>query len=198
MAEYFASITGFKAKKEYRCTGCKTTIDPDELYILVTVLRKMIRQQTNKWHYGCWLEHFVTRMNRLEEHHLSVQNHTETRQTRLKKLTPEQRKRRQVLQTYINTRDIPALRKAYEQQSTERVLKVMWTISNRWEEAAAMGVGFKGYFWKDKLLDRYIATYDANWLNNVFKENLTLEEQTVALRRTLQDVNLPKWPRKEE
>lgn len=198
MAEHFASITGFQSKREYPCTGCQGTIQPGDLYILVTVLRKTIRQQTNKWHYGCWLEHFVTRMASLEEHHEAVKNHTEVRKSRLKNLTKEQKYRRQVLQTYISSRDIPALKKAYEQHSTERVIRVMNTLSKRWEEAAQMGVAFKGYLWKDKQLDSYIATYDGDWMNYVFKEDLSLEEQTQALRRTTEDKYLPRWPERIE
>lgn len=198
MAEKFGSITGFRAKNTFNCKGCEDFISPKDLYILVTVLQGTIRKGTNKWHLECWLEHFNTRMENLNQFHISVENHTEIRTTRLKILTPAQRYRRKVLQTYITTRDIPALKKAYEQHSTERVIKVMQTISNRWEEFAEMGIKPKGYLWKDKQVDSYIATYDWNWMTKVFKEELTLDEQVVALRRSLTDEHLPRWPKEND
>lgn len=197
MAEKFGSITVFRANKTFECKDCEDFIVPKDLYVLVTILQGKIRRQTNKWHVECWLGRFNERLEKLRQFHLAVETHTEIRATKLKTLTPAQQQRRKVLQTYITTRDIPALKKAYEQQSTERVIKVMQTISNRWEEFAQMGVKPKNYLWVDKKLDSYIAQYDRDWMNKVFKEDLTLLEQVTAFRRSLDDKHLPRWPKRE-
>lgn len=188
MAQRYGQIATFQARKEFECSICKESIVPGNVYVLTTIVNR--GYATKKSHEVCWLDEFYQRNRKLVAYN---KNPTGLRVTRLHNLTKEQRQRRKVLQTYITTRDIPALKKAYEQHSTERVIKVMQTFSSRWEEFEQMGVNPKGYLWKDKKLDNYIATYDAKWLQFVFKEDLTLKEQVGALRRSLDDQYLPDW-----
>ena len=96
------------------------------------------------YHSECWLKVFEEENNSQIDLHTRRKNHEPgLRKTLLSKLTPKQRERRRILQTYITTRDLPALLNAYERQSTSRVYIVMNTIANRWQELLEMGIPFQ-------------------------------------------------------
>ena len=182
-----------KSRKLWKCRHCSEEIEIGTIYALRIGISGGHTIYT-RYHSQCWFALEYKVFEDFAEYHQKVANHTPgMRTTRLSGLTPEQRKRRQTLQGYITKRDIPALKKAYEQKSTERVIKVMSTFASRWREFATMGVNPKKYLWKDKMLDRYIAQYDRKWLDNVFLEDLTLEQQAEALSRTMEDEFLPNW-----
>lgn len=189
------SVKPQKARNNYPCRFCDEQIAAGTIYALRTGISFGRRSSIySRYHLGCWLEVEVAAFVDFEQLHQKMLRHEPgLRSTKLNKLTPEERKRVQTLQSYITKRDLPALQKAYEQKSTERVIKVMSTLANRWEEFAKFGITPKKYLWKNKQLDSYIATYDNNWMNLVFKDDLSVEEQVVALRRSMEDKYLPDW-----
>ena len=196
-------------KKPYFCDICKESIEIGDSYISAAA-SKIVRDKNKKYHV-VWLNgsryHDMCYVAQIYETRLRLTNrHAEIlkpggKSTRLKTLTPETKKRRNVLQMYYSARDIPALIKAYEQHSTNRVYTVLNTIATRWVELHKMGVEFRADFHtlrnKDQArkLDRLLMTYDADWYEKVFDADDKVETKIAALVRTLDtDLYPPKWP----
>lgn len=214
----FGHVTTKIISKEVPCKYCEQVIEKGSLYVRIIGERgrgifptkkndttpRSIKVWVFSYHNDCWLKVFEEENNSQIDLYTRRKNHEPgLRKTLLSKLTPEQRERRRILQTYITTRDIPALINAYERQSTSRVYIVMNTIANRWQELSEMGVPFqhtltsKSNNENDIKLKKLILKYDSRWMFNVWdRKDITLEEEIEALRRNSSDKYPPTWDTK--
>lgn len=170
MSLSYGQLVFFKSNKEYPCNYCEEVISPGELYVR-RVGRKNKHYFNRRLHISCmyitlseiaekWADN---RTNKKERKPL-----LEQREYRRNGMTPEQRKRREALHMYLNTRGRDALIKAYKAKSTYKVFKVMARMNKWLEELAAMGVPFSRSFVNDLGECRdLILKYDEKWYNSV-------------------------------
>lgn len=195
-------------RKQRECIKCGQCIQPGEVYNTragMKIVRtgkgeaKQVFSFPKFYHDYCWEEEYFQKKEEFLELHRKIENHESgTRKTKLSKLTPEQIRRRKTLQMYLIERDTPALIDAYERKSTQRVIRVMELIAERWEELHEMGVPFRTSLTSnkenenDKKLASYITRYETQWQAWLWGPAETVEDKLKALRRT-EDEYPPDW-----
>lgn len=185
------------AKRTNHCYVCKEPINLRETYIYLNGFRQR-EKFASSFHLYCYVGWIESRVNAWTE-----EAPVRVRKNKPAGLPPEQKIRRRTLQKYLATRDKENLIRAYEKQSTERVLAVMSTIANRWEELNSFGVKFRTSLTtsrrneSDVKLANLVALYDLDWFENEFQEEKSVEEKIAALRRS-PDRYPPRWIEKVE
>lgn len=195
MPLYLGQLMVTSIRKEQRCDGCNTKIEP----------KSFIPQLKYKTKAGSRLPFYTKRYHSWEcltnFGEAKIEDYKEIYSTRiggrpfgsghLSQLTPEQKTRRERILYYISTRFRPALLKAYSQKSTKRVNTVYALYHKYFTELESFGVKYPLHISSDKYEDltRMIYTYDFDFAHKFGQDSLTNKEKIDMLIRTTE----PQW-----
>jgi len=170
-----------KGKIEKNCGYCKEIIEPGGYRAQIVGTRKTtnnVVRFTTYYHFKC-LNLFINKRYKSERDNPKVRVATRKLRGKLVNsgLTPEQKRRRHTVQTYLSNNLRTQLIKAYKKQDTDKVLVVQGKMYNFLKELESFGPPFK-LKWLDLEgikctgdnleLNQLIRQYDYKWLEQLW------------------------------
>jgi hypothetical protein len=189
MSVKMGNLQYFESKSLKDCDFCEEKVKPKQTYAATTGRTRNGKYFTRRYHLECFFKLSIERIQDRKKNPKSSKPLT----SRLQNLTPEQRRRRETLQTYLSSKDKVRLLKAYRSGDFNKIKRAYEIIAARWAELHQMGLPFrttiipqsdpKLHSDEDKELINLMFDYDSDWVEQ-FRQAETVEAKMLLLFRT--------------